>query len=208
MGGAPKMLSDYCGWSQHKDHKYACRLQFSGDKVHVQWKKDGHSVKGCSLCGKSRKVDCKDEHYKVSHGSGLTSGLAVSSDGYDIQFTDTKSSSDCLRKDLGESKKAPNHVPIRIKIFTGNTHLSLKEAKNQDDHNPDGASCDMVPDCKAHKMDGCRDCSTWDQGHKANCRRRAGCHSLAIPVPQDEIDDDDDEIDEYDIEDFGNEEVV
>jgi hypothetical protein len=170
--------------------------------MRIEWKKKGgKNGKGCKdgkggeheccLCGKDRKMDCKDVKWKATPGGKLTSGLE--SDGYDVHWEDTS----CLKKVMGEDKNNPNKVPLRIKIHDED-HLDLIECKKQDDKTCDGGgvTCDVSKKGKA--------CDDWDGHHKPACRRRAGCKSRGLPVPSfvDEEADEEFDDDEFDLDDI------
>jgi hypothetical protein len=194
--GAPKVSGTYCGWSSHGDG-HSCRAKFDGGKMHLEWKKKGGTTgKGCKdgkgpehaccLCGKDRKMDCKDVSYKVTPGGGLTSGLFSS--GYDVKWD-----SSCIKGVMGEDKNNPNKVPLRIKIHSDASQLELIECEQQDDKFCDGGGdkCDLIPE--SHQPEGC---DNWDGGHKTPCRRRAGCKSRGLPVPRPEDEGPDEDFDD------------
>merc|ERR1711908_136327 len=176
--GAPKLSGTFCGWAPHHGHN-AARVTFSGDKMHLEWKKkDGTTGKGCKdgngpehaccLCGVDRKMDCKDVKFKVSQGGELTGNLG--SDGYDVAWSDS-----CIEKVMGKGK-TPNGVPLRIKIHDEG-HLDLLECSQQDNKKCDGAGAKVDLTKKGS------DCDGWDGDHESPCRRRAGCKSKGLPVP-------------------------
>merc|ERR1711862_373346 len=102
-----------------------------------------------------------------------------------------------MGKAMGESKKSPNHVPLRIKIHDED-HLDLLEGLTQDVEQPDGAGskCDAWKAGSSGRPEGCSD---WDKPHATPCRRRAGCKSRGLPVPSFSSEEADEE---YDDEEF------
>jgi hypothetical protein len=191
-------------------------VTFKGDKVHIEWKKGGDQKKDpcegrspkeheCCLCGVERKMDCKDEKFKVMTRPWDDSNPP----GCDVQWTNTGDESDCITKTMGVAKKNSfNHVPLRIKIHDEG-HLELFEGKTQDGKLPDGIKVDLRKNgsTDAADVDGPRDCSKWDGPHKTPCRRRAGCKSRLLPVPSPDEEGPDEEFDdeldeEFDVEEF------
>jgi hypothetical protein len=218
-----KLEGVYCGWASHdgdkdsgKTNRNHARVEFKGDKMHLQWKKagsskdpfkNGHKEHQCCLCSKERNVDCKDEGYKVAVRPWDPYHH------YDVQWTNTGDKNDCITKAMGVAEKNTfNHVPLRIKIHD-EEHLDLIEGKTQDAGGTlDGMKVDLWKDGSTGSDQdaglGPRDCSTWDDDHhQSPCRRRAGCKSRLLPVPMpdeegldEEFDDGPDE--EFDVEEF------
>jgi hypothetical protein len=204
--GPPTLSGEYCGWSPHGDG-YACRLTFSGDTMRLEWRKDGNKklhppCKGppkehqnC-LGGIKRRLDCKNEGYKVVDWCEGKEGVC-----YDVEWTSAGDKSDCIRKAMGASTGSPTHVPLRIKVHDG-SHLNLIEGKTQDGKLPDGISCNAIH--RPNLPDGTSGCDGWNNhSHKPPCRRRAGCKSSGLPIPYRE-----DANEEYDDEEFDLDDVL
>lgn len=184
--------------------------------MRLEWKKKGHTDKyppckngeghehQCCLCGISRDIDCSDEGYTITPGGELTGELTTGlfSSGYDVHWTDTGDANDCIRQAMGEAKGNPNHVPLRIKIHDEG-HIDLMEGLQQNTAYVDGGgiSCDAWKAYSSTRPDGCGD---WDGPHTPNCRRRAGCKSLRLPVPSIDVEEADEEFDdeEFDLDDI------
>jgi len=206
----PKLSGEYCGWSAHGDG-HACRLTFTGDKMRLEWRKDGSKkhppCKGTPkehqncLGGIPRKLDCKNEGYKVvdwcKEGHFGTTKLKEAC--FDVEWTSAGDKSDCIRKAMGASIGSPTHVPLRIKVHDG-SHVSLIEGKTQDGKLPDGISCNAIH--RPNLPDGTSGCDGWNNhAHKPPCRRRAGCKSSGLPIPHREDADEEYDDEEFDLDD-------
>jgi len=204
--GPPTLSGEYCGWSPHGDSN-SCRLTFSGDKMHLEWRKDGHKkytpCKGppkehqnC-LAGIKRRLDCKNDGYKLV--DWCKNDPTKPDVCYNVEWTGAGDKSDCITKAMGASKKSPSHVPLRIKVHDG-SHLTLIEGKTQDGKFPDGVACNAFR--RPNLPDGTSGCDGWNNhSHKPPCRRRAGCKSSGLPIPHREDADEEYDDEEFDLDD-------